>query len=220
MVDGDVEIRAGVALLAGHLTVPERACGLVVFAHGSANGRRRPRSRFVSTILNRAGMATLLVDLLTRDEELDPEHVFDIGLLAGRLSDATWWVRSQSVIDRLPIAYFGSSTGAAAALWAAAEPGSDIAAVVSRGGRADLAGARLGLVRAPTLLVVGGNDDVVLTLTLAAQARLNCEHRVAVVPGATHLFDEPGTLRRVADLTREWYVRHWPAPAAVQHTAA
>ena len=206
--DEGVEMPAGAVRLGGHLTVPEGAVGVVVFAHGSGSSRHSPRNRFVASVLNRAGLATLLFDLLTAEEEFDRANVFDIGLLAARLADVTRWLRSEAGVEGLRVAYFGASTGAAAALWAAAEPGADIAAVVSRGGRPDLAGPRLADVRAPTLLIVGGHDDVVLNLNLEAQARLRCEHRVAVVPGATHLFDEPGALPVAADLARDWFCNH------------
>lgn len=206
--DEDVEVPVGAVGLEGHLTVPEGAVGVVVFAHGSGSSRHSARNRFVASVLNRAGLGTLLFDLLTAEEEFDRAIVFDIDLLAGRLADVTRWLRSEPEVEGLRVGYFGASTGAAAALWAAAEPGADIAAVVSRGGRPDLAGPRLADVRAPTLLIVGGHDDVVLNLNLEAQARLRCEHRVAVVPGATHLFDEPGALQVAADLARDWLCNH------------
>jgi len=211
--DEEVEVVAGRVRLAGHLTVPEHGVGTVVFAHGSGSSRHSPRNQFVAGVLGRAGLATLLFDLLTRDEELDRSNVFDIGLLAGRLVDVTRWLRAQPEVARLGIGYFGASTGAGAALWAAAEPGAEIGAVVSRGGRPDLAAPRLGEVRAPTLLIVGARDEVVLDLNRQAQAQLRCENRLAVVPGATHLFEEPGTLQAAADLARDWFVDHL-APAA------
>jgi putative phosphoribosyl transferase len=206
--DEDVEIHAGAVRLAGRLTVPEQALGVVVFAHGSGSSRHSPRNRFVATVLNEARLATLLFDLLTPDEELDRANVFDIDLLAGRLVDATRWLRTQAETDGLAVGYFGASTGAAAALVAAAQPDADAAAVVSRGGRPDLAERRLRVVRAPTLLIVGGHDDVVLALNRRAQAQLPGESRLAVVPGATHLFEEPGALPAVADLARQWFVGH------------
>jgi putative phosphoribosyl transferase len=208
--DEEVEISAGAARLAGHLTVPDQAIGLVVFAHGSGSSRHSPRNRYVATILNQAGLGTLLFDLLTPGEELDRSNVFDIGLLAGRLARVTGWLPAQPGAAGLPVGYFGASTGAAAALWAAAEPGTGIAAVVSRGGRPDLARPRLGSVRAPTLLIVGGRDDVVLDLNRRAQAELRCENNLAVVPGATHLFEEPGTLAAAAGLARDWFASHLP----------
>ena len=162
----------------------------------------------MASVLNGAGLGTLLVDLLTPDEESDRTKVFDIELLAGRLTDVTKWLRARPEASALPVAYFGASTGAGAALWAAAEPDADIAAVVSRGGRPDLAARRLDQVRAPTLLIVGGDDDVVLDLNRRAQAVLRCDCRLAVVPGATHLFEEPGALEAVAELARDWFVAH------------
>jgi pimeloyl-ACP methyl ester carboxylesterase len=202
-----VETAAGVRL-GGHLTVPEGATGVVVFAHGSGSSRHSPRNRHVAGVLQQARLGTLLFDLLTPAEERDRANVFDIELLAGRLAAATAWVGAELPAAGLPIGYFGASTGAAAALWAAAEPGAAIAAVVSRGGRPDLAGPRLGAVTAPTLLIVGGADDVVLELNRQALARLRCERRLAVVPGATHLFEEPGTLQTAAELARDWFVDH------------
>jgi putative phosphoribosyl transferase len=160
-------------------------------------------------------LGTLLLDLLDPEEALERANVFDIPLLAGRLSAVTDWLRSEPVAEGLPIGWFGASTGAAAALWAAAEPDSDVAAIVSRGGRPDLAAGRLSAVRAPTLLVVGGYDDVVLALNEDASRRLRCEHELRVVPRATHLFEEPGALEKVAELAGGWYLRHL-APAPVQ----
>jgi dienelactone hydrolase len=159
----------------------------------------------VAETLNRAGIATLLFDLLTREEELDRRNVFDVELLAGRLVDATRWLRSQPEAARLPIGYFGASTGAAAALVAAAELGEEISAVVSRGGRPDLAATRLSRVRAPTLLIVGGADPVVLDLNRQAARLLGCRHELAVIPGASHLFEEPGALEQVASLATSWF---------------
>ncbi len=214
---GEVEAVAGRVRLAGQLAVPGEPTGLVVFAHGSGSSRHSPRNQFVAQVLNRAGLATLLFDLLTGDEELDRANVFDIELLARRLGEVTAWLRDQPTLGQLPIGYFGASTGAGAALWAAAKPGADVAAVVSRGGRPDLAGSHLGEVRAPTLLIVGGRDQVVLDLNRQAQAKLRCENRLAVVPGATHLFEEPGTLVAAADLARDWLHAHLEALAgAVQ----
>jgi putative phosphoribosyl transferase len=206
--DEEVEVDAGAVRLAGRLTVPEQALGAVIFAHGSGSSRHSPRNRFVATVLNQARLATLLFDLLTPAEELDRANVFDIDLLARRLVDTTGWIRIQGATEHLPIGYFGASTGAAAALVAAAEPGSDVAAVVSRGGRPDLAERRLEQVQVPTLLIVGGRDDVVLALNRQAQAHLTGESRLAVVAGATHLFEEPGALPAVADLARQWFLQH------------
>ena len=185
----------------------------MVFAHGSGSSRHSPRNRFVAAGLNRAGLATLLFDLLTDAEESDRANVFDTGLLAGRLVGVTDWLHGQPEAERLPVGYFGASTGAAAALSAAAELGRRIAAVVSRGGRPDLAGAGLSDVTSPTLLIVGGDDPLVLDLNRRAQARLRCENRLSVVPRATHLFEEPGALEAVTDLAGEWFVGHM-VPAA------
>ncbi len=212
--DEEVTVTAGGVRLGGHLTVPAEAHGLVVFVHGSGSSRHSPRNRHVAAVLQRAGLATLLFDLLAVEEEADRANVFDIELLAGRLTEVTRWVREQPGCATVPIGWFGASTGAGAALWTAAEPGADVAAVVSRGGRPDLAGPRLPAVTAPTLLIVGGRDDVVLDLNRQAQARLRCPNRLAVVPGATHLFEEPGTLDRAADLAAEWFAGHLATPPA------
>ena len=201
---------AGPVRLAGHLTVPEQPVGTVVFVHGSGSSRSSPRNRYVARLLQEAGLGTLLFDLLTAEEERHRANVFDIDLLAGRLVQVSGWVRQQPECRRLPLGWFGASTGAGAALWAAAEPAADVAAVVSRGGRPDLAGARLGQVRAPTLLIVGGRDDVVRQLNEQAAAELRCERRLEVVPGATHLFEEPGALEAAACLARDWFLTHLP----------
>ncbi len=207
----DVQPTAGPVRLAGYLTVPQDAPGVVLFAHGSGSSRHSPRNRYVATVLNQAGLGTLLLDLLTPDEETHRANVFDVELLAGRLVEVTRWLRVQPAAGQAAIGYFGASTGAAAALWAAAEPGADIAAVVSRGGRPDLAGPRLAAVAAPTLLIVGELDTLVLGLNRDAQARLRCENRLAVVPGATHLFEEPGTLTMAAELASDWFASHLSA---------
>ena len=204
----EVQPSAGAVRLAGYLTVPEDAPGIVVFVHGSGSSRHSPRNRHVASVLNDAGLGTLLFDLLTPEEELDRANVFDIGLLAGRLGEVTRWLRAQPRAAQAALGYFGASTGAAAALWAAAEPGAGIAAVVSRSGRPDLARPRLAAVTAPTLLIAGGRDDVVLDLNRRAQAELRCENHLAVVPGATHLFEEPGTLDAAAGLARSWFISH------------
>jgi len=206
----EVRAEAGLVRLAGYLTMPDQARGIVVFAHGSGSSRHSPRNRYVASVLNEAGLGTLLFDLLTPEEERDRANVFDIELLAGRLIEVTRWLRTQPQAARTAVGYFGASTGAAAALWSAAEPGSGIAAVVSRGGRPDLARPRLAAVAAPTLLIVGGNDEVVLDLNRRAQAGLRCENQLAVVPGATHLFEEPGTLDAAAALARDWFTSHFP----------
>ncbi len=206
--DAEVEIPCGAAHLAGRLTIPAGATGLVVFAHGSGSSRHSPRNRYVAEVLQEAGLGTLLFDLLTTSEERDRANVFDIDLLAGRLHLTASWVRRLPAAGGLPLGYFGASTGAAAALWASTEEGADVAAVVSRGGRPDLAGPRLAAVSAPTLLIVGSLDEVVLHLNRQAQAQMTCESRLAVVPGATHLFEEPGTLQQAAELARDWFVAH------------
>lgn len=207
-MDADVEIGVGNVRLPGHLAVPRDAAEVVVFAHGSGSSRNSPRNQYVASVLNRSGLGTLLFDLLTPGEEANRGNVFDITLLAERLAGATAWLLAQPGAAGLLVGYFGASTGAAAALWAAAEAGAGVAAVVSRGGRPDLAGARLGMVRVPTLLIVGENDETVLGLNRRAQAELRCENELAVVPGATHLFMEPGTLATVAGLARDWFTGH------------
>ncbi len=207
-VDEDVQIEAGTVRLQGHLYLPVAAAPVVVFAHGSGSGRNSPRNRFVAAFLQRAGLGTLLLDLLTPAEELDRANVFDIELLAGRLMGATAWLGSRPDTSASRVGYFGASTGAGAALWAAAEAGNRVGAVVSRGGRPDLAGHRLSAVRAPTLLIVGGADREVLELNRRAQAMMDCPNQLAIVPGATHLFEEPGTLSEAAALARDWFLRH------------
>ncbi|GAA4611983.1 phosphoribosyltransferase family protein [Actinoallomurus liliacearum] len=206
--DEEVEIQTGPVRLTGRLTVPEDPRGFVMFAHGSGSSRHSPRNRFVATVLNQVGLGTLLFDLLTVREEVDRANVFDVELLARRLVDTAARLRDLPEAHGLGVGYFGAGTGAAAALWAAAEPGADVAAVVSRGGRPDLAGPRLAHVTAPTLLIVGGRDEVVLELNRQAQARLRCENGLAVVPDATHLFEEPGALEASAVLAREWFIDH------------
>jgi len=208
----EVGVAAGPVQLAGYLTMPEEAPGIVVFAHGSGSSRHSPRNRYVASVLSEASLGTLLFDLLTPEEEADRANVFDIELLASRLTQVTGWLRTQPYAARAVIGYFGASTGAAAALRAAAEPGSDIAAVVSRGGRPDLARPHLAAVAAPTLLIVGGRDEVVLDLNRRAQAELHCENQLAIVPGATHLFEEPGTLSAAAVLARDWFIAHFAHP--------
>jgi len=198
------------ACLAGDLTIPDRATGVVLFAHGSGSSRHSSRNRAVARVLQQSGFATLLMDLLTEDEEridLRTRHLrFDIPLLAGRLGEATEWLEREPAVGALPVGYFGASTGAGAALVAAAGRPS-IAAVVSRGGRPDLAGPDLPLVQAPTLLIVGGADREVIELNREALAELRCEKQLAIVPRATHLFEEPGTLEQVAQLAADWFTR-------------
>jgi predicted phosphoribosyltransferase/predicted alpha/beta-hydrolase family hydrolase len=206
--DEEVQVAAGPVTVAGHLTVPEHPRGIVVFAHGSGSSRYSPRNRYVAGVLNRAGLATLLFDLLTPAEERNRANVFDIELLAGRLVDVTGWLASQRDTASLPVGYFCANTGAGAALVAAADPRVKVGAVVSRGGRPDLAGRYLADVDAPTLLIVGGLDEVVLQLNRRAQAAIPGKCELIVVPGATHLFEEPGTLEKVAVLGRDWFVDH------------
>ncbi|HEX4163823.1 MAG TPA: phosphoribosyltransferase [Acidimicrobiales bacterium] len=204
--DEEVEVRAGGSVLAGRLTIPPDRKGTVLFAHGSGSSRHSPRNRCVAAVLQQAGLATLLLDLLTPAEEQERSSVFDVRLLARRLAEATKWVATVPELESAPMGYFGASTGAAAALVAAAQPGCPVWAVVSRGGRPDLAGPLLQAVTAPTLLVVGGLDGTVLHLNRKAQAELRCENQLIVVPGATHLFEEAGALDTVAGLARDWFV--------------
>jgi putative phosphoribosyl transferase len=207
-IDDEASFVVDGAGLEGDLVVPAHARGLVVFAHGSGSSRHSPRNRFVAEVLNDGGFATLLVDLLTHEEALQHANVFDVDLLTTRLLAVVDWVRHEPRTTDLLVGLFGASTGAAGALCAAAAAPSEVAAVVSRGGRPDLAGSALGAVAAPTLLIVGARDDVVLTLNEQAARELVCEHRVVVVPGATHLFEEPGTLEVAANLARAWFLQH------------
>jgi putative phosphoribosyl transferase len=213
-VDRDIaiEIRPGIAL-PGRITVPPNAIGVVAFAHGSGSSRLSPRNASVARTLQLAGLGTLLFDLLTDDEAETRANVFDIELLAQRLALATAWLRAQPTTGGLPIGYFGASTGAAAALVAASDD-REIAAVVSRGGRPDLAGAALPRVTAPTLLIVGGLDLEVIALNRTARSQMTCPTRLDIVPGATHLFDEPGTLAAAAGLARDWFTAHLSRPRA------
>lgn len=195
--------------LEGELCIPQGARGLVLFAHGSGSGRRSPRNRHVAQVLNRAGLATLLFDLLTHGEDAVYENRFDIELLTNRLVDASRWVREQSSLKDMAVGYFGASTGAAAALRAATRAGAGIAAVVSRGGRPDLAMSYLARVQAPTLLIVGELDDVVIELNQQALDALGAgDKALVIVPGATHLFEEPGALDVVAGHAEGWFTRH------------
>jgi len=202
------EVRIPAGEILGDLVVPDHARGLTVFAHGSGSSRFSPRNRQVARGLNERGLATLLLDLLRREEERDRSNVFDIALLSNRLVAATTWACAEPDLAGLPIGYFGASTGAAAALSAAAELGEDIGAVVSRGGRPDLAADRLAEVRAPVLLIVGGRDELVLELNREAQRRLKAPSELAIVPGATHLFEEPGALEEVSRLAGAWFEQH------------
>ena len=207
-----VHIAVGSVTLEGNLSVPEGAGGVVLFAHGSGSSRHSPRNRYVARLLNEAKLATLLIDLLTSDEEaidLRTAHLrFDIGFLAERLLGATDWLTLHPDARDLGVGYFGASTGAGAALLAAAERPRVVRAVVSRGGRPDLAEPALAYVRAPTLLIVGENDVPVIELNRTALAQLRCEKQLVIVPGATHLFEEPGAMDEVARLAREWFERH------------
>ncbi len=213
----EVVIRLDGAALQGHLDIPAGAEGIVLFAHGSGSSRHSPRNQAMAGAFHTAGLATLLFDLLTPEESDDRRNVFDIELLADRLLAATEWVRAQPDSTALARGYFGASTGGGAALWAAGTPGNDVRAVVSRGGRPDLAGPRLADVRCPTLLIVGGADREVLELNRSAASELRCPYRLAVVPGATHLFEEPGAMESVARLAIGWFGQHL---AAVQPGAA
>jgi len=208
--EGIVRFDAAGATLEGNLIVPDGARGVVVFAHGSGSSRFSSRNRFVAGALREGGLGTLLIDLLTRDEERIDAYTaqlrFDIGMLARRVGAAVAWLRRAQ--PQHAIGLFGASTGGGAALVAAADAPDDIAAVVSRGGRPDLADTALPLVKAPTLLIVGGDDDVVIDLNQQAYDRMHCERRMEIVPGASHLFEEPGTLERVATLAREWFTRY------------
>lgn len=210
-----VHIPADGVTLEGALALPPGARGVVLFAHGSGSSRFSPRNNYVASVLRTAGHGTLLIDLLTRAEDTNYRTRFDIALLTRRLLAATRWLRAAPATQALAIGYFGASTGAAAALQAAAAPDAEIAAVVSRGGRPDLAGeAALRMVRAPTLLLVGGHDHVVIELNRQAHALLACRKELAIIPGATHLFEEPGTLERVAEQAAAWFTRHLRPPAA------
>ncbi|MBI3672699.1 MAG: dienelactone hydrolase family protein, partial [Rhizobiales bacterium] len=194
--------------LPANLAIPDGAAGVVIFAHGSGSSRLSPRNIHVAERLNGAGFATLLFDLLTDDEAADRANVFDIPLLGGRMVEALAFARSHPQLQQFPVGFFGASTGAAAALLAAARHGSDVAAIVSRGGRPDLALDHLGEVRAPTLLIVGGLDGPVIDMNRTALAALRCEKCLEIVPGATHLFEEPGKLDRVVALATGWFARH------------
>jgi len=194
--------------LEGILTIPAGAQGVIVFAHGSGSGRLSPRNQFVARVLQEGGLATLLLDLLEEGEEGDRRKVFDVRLLADRLQSAADWLAEEPRTQHLRLGYFGASTGAAAALVAAARQPVSVRAIVSRGGRPDLAGEWLPAVTAPTLLIVGGNDEIVLELNKQALEQLRCQKQLVVIPGATHLFEEPGALDEVARLAREWFNRY------------
>jgi len=212
MEEREIRLPAGAATLKGNLGIPEDARGVVLFAHGSGSGRHSPRNRYVAEVLREAGLATLLVDLLTPEEEevdLRTRRLrFDIGLLADRLADATDWLAQEPDMQDLRVGYFGASTGAAAALVAAAKRLEAVSAVVSRGGRPDLAGKELSRVVAPTLLIVGGEDEPVIGMNREAIEQIRAEKKLEVVPGATHLFEEPGKLEEVARLAAGWFARY------------
>jgi len=213
-----IEISAGRRALSGILHVPPGAGGVVVFAHGSGSGRFSPRNQFVARVLEEGGLATLLLDLLEEEEAEDREKVFDIPLLAERLEHAANWLSQEPDTAALRLGYFGASTGAGAALVAAARAPAAVGAVVSRGGRPDLARNYLPAVQAPTLLIVGGNDDIVIELNQQALRLLRCPKELVIVPGATHLFEEPGTLEEVARLAKEWFVKYLaPVDSAGRH---
>jgi putative phosphoribosyl transferase len=203
------EVRIEPPGLSAILGVPENPAGLVLFAHGSGSGRHSPRNNHVAERLREGGIATLLLDLLTPEEERDRANVFDIRLLAARLIEATDWAARQDGTRGLPVGYFGASTGGGAALVAAAVRGPEIAAVVSRGGRPDLAGDALPQVTAPTLLIVGGLDGPVIDMNREAKARMHAEVELVIVPGAGHLFEEPGTLDQVIEHSRGWFQRQF-----------
>lgn len=215
----DITVQASDAELPGRLVVPDGARLTVVFAHGSGSSRLSPRNARVAAALNAAGLATLLFDLLTPEEERDRANVFDVPLLARRVTEATQWLRGTGLVPD-GIGYFGASTGAAAALWAAGDPSADVAAVVSRGGRPDLAMGRLAAVVAPTLLIVGSRDREVLELNRTALTHLGSGAQLALVPGATHLFDEPGALEAVADLATRWFLAAQAPAARAPRTAS
>ncbi|PYM16608.1 MAG: hydrolase [Verrucomicrobia bacterium] len=210
--DTRLSIAAGTVTLDGDLTIPADAVGIVLFAHGSGSSRHSPRNQLVARVIQAAGMGTFLFDLLTKEEEAEDEVTgrlrFDIGLLARRLVEASNWIANQPETPGLGIGYFGASTGGAAALVAAAEIGPGIDAVVSRGGRPDLAGEALEQVKSPVLLIVGERDETVLGLNRSAFVRLRCEKELKVIPRATHLFEEPGALDEVARLAAGWFRRH------------
>jgi putative phosphoribosyl transferase len=214
-VNAEVRIPIGNVTLTGDLEIPPDARGLVLFAHGSGSSRLSPRNQSVARVLRTSGSGTLLFDLLTRVEEADDAYTghlrFNIPLLASRLAETTRWITSQPDAQQLPIGYFGASTGGAAALMAAAELGDGVHAVVSRGGRPDLAGEALPLVQSPTLLIVGGCDEEVLRLNEHAYAQLRCEKDLEVVPRATHLFEEPGAMEEVSRLAARWFQKHLEA---------
>jgi putative phosphoribosyl transferase len=210
--ENEIAIETGRAILEGTLGLPRETNSMVLFAHGSGSSRHSPRNHFVAHVLQSHGVGTLLFDLLTRDEEgvdeITGELRFNIPFLASRLREATRWLMQRPDLKGVRLGYFGASTGAAAALVAAAEMPETIDAIVSRGGRPDLAGHALGSVRCPTLLIVGGDDEPVIEMNQEALAKLSCEKKLVIVSGATHLFEEPGALEEVAQLAADWFTRH------------
>lgn len=212
VIEKEIEIKTDSATLGGTLVVPENATGIVIFAHGSGSSRFSPRNQFVASFLRQMGLGTLLMDLLEPGEAEDRNKVFDINLLAERLISATHLLRHNPETAHLLIGYFGASTGAAAALQAAAELGSEVSAVVSRGGRPDLAISALKLVKSPTLLIVGGNDFPIIPLNKQALQELNCPKELVIIPGASHLFEEPGALEEVARLAGNWFSKYMVEP--------
>ena len=212
MEEREVRVPVGAVTLEGNLGIPDDARGIVLFAHGSGSGRHSPRNRYVAEALREAGLATLLIDLLTPEEEevdLRTRHLrFDVGLLAERLAGATEWLAQEPNTQDLRVGYFGASTGAGAALVAAAERPEEVGAVVSRGGRPDLAGNALSHVRAPTLLIVGGNDEPVIGMNREAMEQIRAKKELEIVPGASHLFEEPGALEEVSRLAAGWFTRN------------
>jgi len=207
-LDRTIYIPDGKATIAGSLVIPEGATGVVLFAHGSGSSRYSPRNNYVASVIRKNGLATLLMDLLTPEEDLSYEKRFDISLLSRRLSAATKWLKEQPEASEFRIGYFGASTGAAAAIQSAAMPASKIDAIVSRGGRPDLAMSYLGKIQVPTLFIVGGLDDVVLELNKEAFDKLACNKKIEIVEGATHLFEEEGTLEKVAELAAGWFKKY------------
>lgn len=207
-----VDVRVGSLGLEGYLAIPDKACGIVIFAHGSGSSRHSSRNTLVAAQLHQRGFATILLDLLTEDEAQSRENVFDIGLLGERVEDAVRWSARDPRTERLPVGLFGASTGAAAALGVAANVPDRVRAVVSRGGRPDLASEALARVRAPTLLIVGGADHGVIELNEGALAELHCQKRLEIVPGATHLFEEPGAMNKVIAAAADWFDLHLAKP--------
>jgi dienelactone hydrolase len=211
-IEEPVHVKSAGVILEGNLAVPENANGIILFAHGSGSGRHSPRNQYAAKVLQQAGLGTLLMDLLTAEEEKVDDYTmhlrFDIPLLAQRLAGAAEWLAGNPETRHLPIGYFGASTGAAAALVAAAKSPDAVKAIVSRGGRPDLAGTLLSKVKAPTLLIVGGDDKSVIEMNEEAQKQMRAECKLVIVPGATHLFEEPGALEQVSKLAADWFTRH------------